>query len=180
MSSRNIIAAALLPIMLSGCGFEPIAATKTGAVGEQDLSLSQLSIDSDDERFSYRVRQELLRSISIDPEADQTLRVSSKIDREGLAIEQDDAVTRLNLIARTEYALREAAPEPDADGVVSEAPPPLLGSTRVVTAVNTTASQFAATVSRREAVERLASETALRIITFLRVNRSNEDGDERS
>lgn len=176
MSLRNFLAALLLPACLAGCGFTPIAATPGGgAFGEQDLTLSQLDIGSSDSRFRFHLRQELLRSIVIDPAAAQSLQLSTDIDNEGLAIEQDDEITRLNVIAETTYVLRERPRDPEADP-----PAPLTGETRAVTAVNTTASQFAAGVSQREAVERLAVETALRIVTLLRVNRPDRDGGQGS
>lgn len=183
MSWRNFLAALLLPASLAGCGFEPIAATPSGgAIGEQDLALTQLTIDSPDPRFSYRLRQEMLRSVAITPDAAQSMKLVTTIDREGLAIEQDDAVTRLNVVAKTVYTLRDAPDivSADVDGVIERETPPLVGSTRAVTAVNTTASQFSAGVSNRDAVDRLAVETALRMVTLLRVNRPDADGRQGS
>ena len=164
-SWRNLLAAALLPAALAGCGFEPIAAVPT-SFGEQDLTLSSLNVSASDSRFAYRVRKEMLRSIEIDPTASQSLSVSTQITKTGLAIEQNDTVTRQNVTARTNYKLSTARPA----GVEGD-PTIIAGETRAVTAVNTTTSQFSASVSEREANERLSVETARRLITFLRVNR---------
>lgn len=165
MSLRNIIVALLVPVALAGCGFEPIAAIPSG-IGEKDVVISDLDIASSDRRFAYRLRKEILRSVRIDAAAEQSLRLTSTIEREGLAIQQNDTITRQNIIAKTKFAL---AKKPAAGE--TEPPAPVQGDTTAITAVNATASQFSTRVSDREAVERLAVETARRIVTFLRVNR---------
>lgn len=162
---KGAVAAALLPAMLAGCGFEPIAAS-TSAIGEKDLVLAQVNVQSSDSRFAYRLKKEILRSVAIDSNATQAFTVSTAITRAGLAIEQNDTVTRRNVTADTSYALAST------DRVAGEHQASVIsGDTSVTTAVNTTASQYSASVSEREAIERLAKETARRLLTFLRVNR---------
>lgn len=167
MSLRNRVAALLLPLALAACGFSPIAAVPT-SVGEQDLVLSDIDVVAADRRFAYRLRKELMRSVEIDPTAPQSLKLTTSIDVVGLAIQQNDTITRRNITAQTDYALVIAA-EPGA----TEPPEPIRGDTSAITAVNATAAQFSTNVSEREAIERLAVETARRIVTFLRVNRSS-------
>lgn len=168
-SWRKAFAAALLPLglilSLAGCGFQPIAASSS-AIGQEDLVLADLQVTSDDSRFAYRVKKEMLRSIQIDPAASYRFLVNGQIERTGLAIEQNDTVTRQNVAARTTYSLARRE-----TGKPQSPEPEIKGETRVTTAVNTTASQYSASVSDREAVERLAKETARRLITFLRVNK---------
>ena len=163
---RMLLAALLLPAALAGCGFQPIAASSS-TFGEQDLVLAQLDVNSSDSRFAYRLKKEMLRSIAIDPSATQSLSLSATISRAGLAIEQNDTITRRNVTATTSYALASKKDQSVGGSSVSAK----TGSTTVTTAVNTSTSQYSASVSDREAVERLAKETAIRMVTFLRVNR---------
>ena len=165
--ARLGVVACLLPAFLAGCGFQPIAASSS-SFGEQDIVLAQLEVSSSDPRFAYRLKKEMLRSVAIDPSASHAFSLNTRIERAGLAIEQNDTITRENVTARTAYALasREQRAGQDRASAVT-------GSTTVTTAVNKTSSQFSTTVSDREAVERLAKETAQRMLTFLRVNRAN-------
>lgn len=164
-SWRQWLAVILLPASVAACGFQPIAAVPT-SFGERDLTLSALDVSSNDKRFAYRLRKEMLRSIEIDPAAPQRLTISGTIQRSGLAIEQNDTITRQNVTADSVYTLSTEPPQ----GVQKD-PTVFRGETSAVTAINTTASQFSTSVTDREAVERLSIETSRRMITFLRVNR---------
>lgn len=173
MSSRNIIAALLLPLGLAACGFQPIAAVPEG-VGEQDVVIADLSVNAEDRRFAYRLRKEILRFAAIDPAAPQSLRLTTTVKVEGLAIQPNDTITRRNITADTRYVLTE----PPAPGETE--PKQLKGRATAITAVNATSSQFSTNVSEREAMERLAIETAQRVVTFLRLNRPKADGGQGS
>ena len=163
---RGVIAMALTgAVALSGCGFEPIAAAPT-AFGEKDVVLSSINVTANNARFRYRVRQELLKSVTIDPAAEQSLNVRSRISTAGLAITQADTITRRNITASTGYTLRTASDRENAPEPVT-----VSGNTSATTAVNTTSSPFSAEVATEEAVERLALETARRVLIVLRVNR---------
>lgn len=172
MSLRNVAVALATVTVLTGCGFEPIAAVPT-TVGEQDLKVSSLSISSSSREYDYRLRRELLKSIEIDESVGSSLSLMSAISSDGLAIEQDDTVTRQNFSVITSYSLSFDPIDPEDP---DSAPPSVEGTTRAVTSANTTDSVFASDVASDEARNRLAIETARRIVTILRLNRLRGDG----
>lgn len=160
---RSVTGLMIVAHLTIACGFKPIAAPTASTNQDALLRLRDIAvsvrIDSDAERFEYLMRQELRRFVSTDPSAAERLVLFADIDREGLAIEQNDAVTRFNLTATLDYSLLEET------GVE------LLGGTTVsITALNATASQFSTNVSEREALRRIAGDLTNRIVTILRLH----------
>ena len=170
MSSRRVVCAGLAAGALFGCGFQPIATPSTvgiSSIGVQDARLPlravgvSVDIDSDAKRFEYLLRQALDRSIATGVSVDDGLDITVVIEREGLAIEQNDSVTRYNLTATADYELQSAS----GDVVLDK-------KTVSITAVNATASQFSTAVSQRDALRRIANDLANRIIVQLRLHYS--------
>ena len=157
-----------LQLAISGCGFEPVAAPNAMTTANAEIPLKDISIEinarSDEKRFEYLLEQELGRSVSLIGTAQNKLKLNVSIVREGLAIAQNDTVTRYNLTATTKYVL-----QPDEGDAL------LQGETVSITALNATASQFTTSVSEREALKRLANDIARRISTLLRVHYSQSN-----
>lgn len=165
MSSRSIFACLAAAMLLTGCGFEPIAAPTSTTTETAQVRLAAIDVriarSGENGRFEYVLRQELKRSLAIDSTSDDRLAMSIAIDREGLAIQQNDTVTRFNLTATMDYSLA------DANGAEL-----LGGKTVSITALNATASQFSTSVAERDAMRRLAADLAARIVTLLRLHYS--------
>lgn len=147
-------------LLLSGCGFEPIAAPVNPSAGQEEAAvrLRTLDVKSENKRFTYHMRRSLNRRVVVDETAPVRLLGDTDIIEQGLAIEQNDTVTRLNLTARTRYRLVGAQGDPISQGEIE-----------TVTAVNATTDLYATQVSREEAIRRLAEETARRLISVLLV-----------
>ncbi len=160
MSLRNFVLAFGAVTMLAGCGFEPIAAPTRPSAGNEDaaIRLRNAGISVDNKRFAYHLRRELGRSIIFDAASPIRLVGETTINQQGLAIEQNDTVTRLNLTAITTYQLIGPLGDPIRTGTI-----------RTITAVNATTELYATQVSRDEAEKRLAVETARRLISVLQV-----------
>ena len=166
MSWRDLFLAAAASVALVGCGFQPIAATTsvdrdTARLPLRTINLA-IDIDRDERRFEYLLRQAFDQSVIIDRSAANALVIDVDVDQEGLAIQQNDSVTRFNLTATANYSI--------VDGDGKEL---LDGATVSITALNTTASQFSTSVSQRDALRRLATDLSNRIVTLLRLHYSN-------
>ena len=161
----NLSGAAILLISLCACGFQPVAAPNSMTTANAEIPLKDVAIKitarNDEERFQYLLEQELGRSVSITNNASNRLILDVVIEREGLAIAQNDTVTRFNLTATSDYKLQSS----DGEAVME-------GETVSITALNATASQFTTSVSERDALKRLATDVARRISTILRVHYS--------
>lgn len=161
MSLRNLTILALA-IILSACGFTPIAAPTLGTDSRARIELSDLTItvesQRDSERFRYLITRALQDTTRLTDESSLDLKLHIRLSREGLAIEQNDTVTRLNYTAEIDYSL--------SDNFAVEV---LAGSAVSITALNATASQFSTSVSERDALNRLATDISNRISLILRL-----------
>lgn len=169
MSWSKLVAASLVVTFLSACGFEPIAAPGRGSLGEEQdaIQLASVGIEvdgiSEDDRFVYTLRKELTRHVDIDVVGADSLEIKVYLSEQGLAVQQDDTITRLNFRASTTYMLKNGH-DPEAN--------PIQGNFQSITATNATASQFSTGVASRQAYERLAVDIARKVETMLRLNRS--------
>lgn len=161
MSLRNLAVIAAM-IVLTSCGFHPIAAPTLGTDSRARLEVSDLTItvdtNRDAERFRYLITRALQDSTRLTDESSLDLKLHVRLKRDGLAIEQNDTVTRLNYTAEVDYSL--------SDEFSVEV---LAGSTVSITALNATASQFSTSVSERDALNRLAKDISNRISLILRL-----------
>lgn len=167
MSSFKLLVAGALIAATTACGFEPIAAPgrPDAGVSEAELALSSLKISvygySEDERFLYTLRKELTRFVDVGAAGADRLSLNIHLDESGLAIQQDDTITRLNFTATAKYRL--------SSGDESE---PVTGTLRSITATNATSSQFSTAIASRDAYERLAVDIARKMLMILRVKNS--------
>lgn len=157
MSWLKSFAALFLAGFVAACGFVPIAAERDGDDAARQLVVRDIQISAGDERFQYELRRSLSRFIVIDPTARRALRISTVIERTGLAITATDEITRFNLEAITVYRLVGIADDPE-----------IVRDTRSIASVNATTDTFATQASERAAIVKLADSTADRIITGLR------------
>lgn len=158
MSWLKSLAGLTLAAFVAACGFVPIAADRGPTGTADDLVVRDIQIVAEDERFAYQMRRDLLQWIRIDPEARYALSAEATIATTSLAITSTDEITRLNYEASSRYRLIGIGDDP----VVA-------GETSSIASVNATTDTFATDASERAAIRRLASDTARKIITELRV-----------
>lgn len=139
---------------LSGC-FRPMLAEGGAA---HDL-LGRVALPAVGDRFSYHLHQSLVDRLGRPGRADYRLEVSTRLERERLAITQDDAVTRISLTAVADWALYPAAGET----------PLLEGQSLAQSGYSSTASIFATRETGRDVERRLARELGERIARRLLV-----------
>ena len=142
------LALAGLAGLSSGC-FRPMLAE--GSAG--DALHGRVALPEVGDRFSYYLNRSLAERLGEPGRADYRLEVATEIERERLAITQDDAVTRISLRAVADWALyRAGAAEP----VLSE-------RTVSQSGYNSTASLFATREVKLDVERRLARDLGERI-----------------
>lgn len=144
---------------LSACGFQPIAATQSDGRLNGRPKLSSLNVDSDESRFVYHFRRRLIQSVDIGVSGAPRFETRTTFTRTALAISETDDITRFTFRTRTSYSLKTTSDQVVTSGVTSTA-----------TSVNATASQFTTEISERDALKRIAEETADRLINILRLH----------
>lgn len=145
-----------------GCGFRPLYGG--GADSGPGRLFRSVRIEREAGEQGFRLHQSLIERLR-PPAADAPLVLTTRTRqvRTGLAIEEDDQVTRYNLQLTTRYALRRAGDAPSAAPLAE-------GEVRSVAAYNALpASQYATLVSEREVLRRAAEETADKIVKRLAV-----------
>lgn len=154
-SRRRIICAGLAALTASSCGFRPLY----GPEGAQDL-FGAVKVDAPSEELGFRLREALVKRLGpARPDASLTLILTAAVDRNGLAIEQDDSITRYNLTLTVAYRLVSDSGR-GATG----------GSVETVAAYNAVASQYQTLTADREVLARAAEDAADRIIRELSAN----------
>ncbi|MEO1330469.1 MAG: LPS assembly lipoprotein LptE [Pseudomonadota bacterium] len=163
MSSPNVRRSAICllaaTLLISGCGFKPIAADDGPGALAKKPSINRLSVESEDPRFVYHLRRRISQSVNIGIVGAPNLRAATSISRTGLAISSDDSITRVTLRTATRYRLE-----------TSEKAEITAGIAQSTTSLNATTSQFATEISERDAVRRLADETADRLVNIIRLH----------
>lgn len=161
--TRSIVVS-LVASMLTACGFQPIAAPGLEGAGSE-IRLRSLVVEIDDDRFAYDVRQELLQHVSIDPNAESDLTLSTSVRRAGLAISAEDEITRYTLTASSRFTLSGLTD----DSAVS-------GGFQTETSLNATSSILSTEILERESRALLARDTARRMLNWLRQRRATSGG----
>ena len=144
-------AAVLATLILSGCGFTPLYATRT-ASGPMSVEFAAIRIEPIPDRLGQNVRNNLIDLLNggVEPDAPSyRLTVRLTEDREGLAIERDTSITRYNYSLVAFYELRDAQ-----DEIVES------GTARAIAAYNVVESQFATLTAEKDAQMRAAREVA--------------------
>lgn len=151
MSSFSRRAILLSPLALAACGFTPIYGRGSAA----EALHGKIALGPVDSRLTFEFNEQLENRLGRAEapifQLDVTLSVSSK----GLAITQDNAITRYNLTAEASFTLTRITD----DMVV------LQDRLRAFTAYSATASAYATHVSERDANRRLAVSLADQIAT---------------
>jgi len=137
---------------LAGCGFQP-QYRQRAAVGTAATDLSYVFVAPIGERSGQLVRNELIELFGVAQSvADQVYRLDVQLleSREGLAIEQDDTITRYNLRLAAAFSLQDRRDDADV----------LKGNTRAIAAYNVVESRYANLIAERDARARAARNVA--------------------
>ena len=148
-------------LALGGCGFRPLYGG--GADAGPGRLLQSVRIERESGELGFRVHESLierLRPATANPPLSLVTR--TRIDRDGVAIQDDDQITRYNLRVFTRYELRRT-------GATSTAAPLAEGEVRSIAAYNATSSQYATLVAERQVLRRTADEIADKIMKRLAV-----------
>lgn len=133
--------------LVSACGFKPLH----GAGG--DVLRGQVDYDVPVGRTGYAMRETLMRRLGQGVDgADWTLSATLVYEAEGLAITEDNAISRYVLRGISDWALT------GPDGEVA-----LSGQAQALSAYGTDSSLFASRAGERDAELRVAQELAERI-----------------
>ena len=157
-SRRRALLAGLGALALSGC-FRPMLREGAGASALRH----RIALPEVDGRFDYYLVESLEDRLGEPVEPAFRLQVVSTLSERGLAVAQDNAVTRVNILAQAAWTLwRAGRAEPlITDVAYSEA------------GYDATGSLFATRVTRRDVEERLARELGIRIAHAI-LARANE------
>jgi LPS-assembly lipoprotein len=151
---------------LGGCGFHPLyQRASSGSLGTTSRELAAVSVDIIPDRPGQLLRQALqerLEGSGSGVARRYSLAVDFGISGEGIAIRQDNSVTRIRMIGRAEWTLRAQDP---ARTVLTR------DTARAVDGVNIFNEQFFASDLETEAVqkriaERLADQMVLQLASY--------------
>lgn len=147
---RSILLGALA---LAGCGFTPVY----GPEGEARALLNNIEVDPPRDREGYLLVRRLEERLGRAGAARYGLSVSIRLSDERMAITADNVATRMNLLGKATYALRDlASGEVVSTGVVES-----------FTGYSTTGSTAATRAAERDATERLMTILGDKIVTRL-------------
>ncbi|MCF6273482.1 MAG: LPS assembly lipoprotein LptE [Rhodobacteraceae bacterium] len=143
----------LAPLALAACGFTPIYGRGSAA----EALRGKIAFSAVNSRLTFEFNEELENRLGLTQtplfQLDVTLSVTSK----GLAIAQDNAITRYNLTGIAAFTLTRIA---DGEAVLQD-------RLRAFTAYSATANAYATFISERDANRRLAVSLADQITTRL-------------
>jgi len=141
----------LAPLALGACGFTPIYGRGSAA----EAMRGKIAIGEVNSRLTFEFYEQLENRLGRVESALFQLDVDLSIDSKGLAITQDNAITRYNLTGIASFTLTKIS-----DGTVV-----LQDKLRAFTAYSATANAYATFVSERDARRRLAVSLADQITT---------------
>lgn len=156
----------LLALAVGGCGFEPVY--KGGARGVTVPQMAAISVAPIDDRLGQVVRNHLLDLLT--PKGTPArplyrLEVKLRETKDGLALEQDESVTRFNLTLHATFEMNDLR----TDRKILE------GSTRAIAAYNVVRSDYANLIAERDARSRSSQEVAQEIKTRIAVYFRRQD-----
>lgn len=137
-------------LVLSGCGFKPLYEHPY----ETTQKLEGITVSPLSGTVGYTLTKEL-RILLPQPSGapKYTLRLKPHSEQTGLAIEQDDSVTRYNVKTRVDFELLEGAEMTTASS----------GTVSTLTSYNAITSQYSTLIAEREALRRSARTLAQKI-----------------
>ncbi len=150
----------LLGLAVAGCGFQPVY--KGGARGGTVPQMAAISVAPIDDRLGQVVRNHLLDLLT--PRGAPArplyrLEVELRETKDGLALEQDESVTRFNLTLHATFEMNDLR----TDQTILE------GKTRAIAAYNVVRSDYANLIAERDARSRSSQEVAQEIKTRIAV-----------
>ncbi len=146
MSSNAILSlsrrtALLGAFALVGCGFAPVYGPNGGGSNIQ----GQISFALGDDRFDYRLREQLERRLGRTKASKFTLSVSTNVIESPVAIATDNTATRINLPATAHYELQDSSGQILTQGTV-----------QTFTSYSATGTSIATRTTKQAAEDRLA------------------------
>jgi len=168
------IIAVALTITLSACGFRPLYGTPSGAAQSTAAELNQIyvhQINDSTSRTGHMVYQKLEQALrqsgtGIDRNSAPKYQLLMRIDQqeEGVAIEPDETLTRLNIRLVATYELRDIA-----NNVLTK------GTSQAIGTYNVVANQYASHIGKQDAAERastiLVADITTRLVSYFDGNR---------
>jgi len=151
MSSFSRRAILLAPLALAACGFKPIYGRGSAA----EALNGKIALGAVDDRLSFEFFEQLENRLGRAELPVFQLDVNLTVETKGLAITQDNAITRYNLTGIASFTLTHI----ERDEVV------LQDKLRAFTAYSATANAYATFISERDAKRRLAVSLADQIAT---------------
>ena len=153
--------AALLALSLTGCGFHPLYGDWGPTAGTAD-KLQAIYVEPIPEKLGYELRNNLIDLFDASGRSSDgayRLRVTLGTKSEGIAIQNDAAVTRYNDTLTVTYELTDKATNTVIDRGVETG----------LSAYNVVSSPYATLVAQQDADKRAAEDIAYRIRTDLAV-----------
>ncbi|NOR62904.1 MAG: hypothetical protein GQ535_10480 [Rhodobacteraceae bacterium] len=151
-SRRTIL---LAPLALAACGFRPIYGRGSAA----EALHGKIALGPVDDRLSFEFYEQLENRLGRAETPVFQLEITLNVESQGLAITQDNAITRYNLTGIASFSLIDIA-----RGEVV-----LQDKLRAFTAYSATANAYATFISERDAKRRLAvslaDQIAIRIVS---------------
>lgn len=150
MSSPKLLAALLL-LLLAGCGFRPLYGEQS--FGSVVPDLEQISVQSIRDRVGQKMHNMLLDRLNPHGEPDRplyTLSVENQISREELGLEITEVATRAKLTLVSHYLLRRS----DTKEILFS------GSARSINSFNLIDSDYANLVAEEDATDRALRENS--------------------
>ena len=138
-SRRTIL---LAPLALAACGFRPIYGRGSAA----EALNGKIAIGEVSDRLSFEFFEQLENRLGRAESPVFQLETTVEVESEGLAITQDNAITRYNLIGVASFSLTHI----ERNEIV------LHDQLRAFTAYSATANAYATFISERDAKRRLA------------------------
>ncbi len=151
MSSFSRRAILFAPLALAACGFTPIYGRGSAA----EALNGKIALGLVDDRLSFEFYEQLENRLGRAVSPVFQLDIALNVDSKGLAITQDNAITRYNLTGLASFSLIHI----ERGEVV------LQDNLRAFTAYSATANAYATFISERDAKRRLAVSLADQIAT---------------
>ena len=152
--ARQVLACFCCLVLLGNCGFQPLHGKRSQINGVDTINgMSYVSVAAIPDRAGQIVRNKLLDLLQLKGVAVRPvfkLSVSLKENREGMAFQQDDSVTRFNLRLTAQFKLTD----------IRTGQSLLVGNTRAISAYNVVRSDYANLINRRDALRRAAERVA--------------------
>lgn len=157
MKPRSVTIAGILALaaLLGGCGFHPLYSTEDGG-GARKIFASIYVDPVDGERVGYDLRNSLIDDLlAVNDTHKAAYRLKVKVDQyvQGIAVENNAAVTRYNYTLNARYELSDIA----TNEVIKD------GNETTLSAYDVVASPYATLVAQQDAQKRGAQDIAYRI-----------------